>query len=77
MLFLDMPIVPLFMQGAFLSAGKDAATTSTNVADALRPSPYDGAWFDANVDEAADGIAWRPRPVDSKARTRRSSSART
>ena len=34
MLFLDMPIVPPFMQGAFLSAGKDAQTTSTNVADA-------------------------------------------
>ena len=69
MLFLDMPIVPPFMQGAFLSAGKDAQTTSTNVADASALSPYDGAWFDANVDEAADGIALVSSPVDSKART--------
>lgn len=68
MLFLDMPIVPPFMQGAFLSAGKDART-ETSSPDASVLAPYDGAWFDANVDEAAAGISLVSSPVDSKART--------
>ena len=73
MLFLDMPIVPPFMQGAFLSAGKDAQTKTgsrrVGDPDASVLSPYDGAWFDANIDEAAAGISLVSSPVDSKART--------
>jgi len=73
MLFLDMPIVPPFMQGAFLSAGKDAQTKTSSRRvgdpDASVLSPYDGAWFDANIDEAAAGISLVSSPVDSKART--------
>ena len=68
MLFLDMPIVPPFMQGAFLSAGKDART-ETSSPDASVLAPYDGAWFDANIDEASAGISLVSSPVDSKART--------
>lgn len=67
MLFLDMPIVPPFMQGVLLGSD-DSRTTSTSSDDASAPATYDGAWFDATLpdDGSVDLVS---SPVDSKART--------
>ena len=67
MLFLDMPIVPPFMQGAFLG-NDDSRTTSTPRDDASVPNAYDGAWFDSALPD--DGsVSLVSSPVDSKERT--------
>jgi Lon protease-like protein len=52
MLFLDMPIVPPFMQAFFL--GNESNEEETR--DVSAPEPYDGAWFDAPLPPPDGGV---------------------
>ena len=52
MLFLDMPIVPPFMQAFFLGNESDEEETR----DVSAPEPYDGAWFDAAPPPDGGGV---------------------